>query len=93
MSVGTVLGRNICAAMRRKRQGMTCRKKLRDIKTPALIVSGGYDLCTPYIAKYMYDRIPESRWELFRTCRHMCFVEENEQYIKLLKDWLNANDE
>ena len=26
LSVGTVLGRNICAAMRRKRQGMTCRK-------------------------------------------------------------------
>ena len=68
-------------------------EKLRDIKTPALIVSGGNDLCTPYTAKYMYDRIPESRWELFRTCRHMCFVEENEQYIKLLKDWLNANDE
>ena len=68
-------------------------EKFRDIKTPALIVSGGNDLCTPYIAKYMYDRIPESRWELFRTCRHMCFVEENEQYIKLLKDWLNANDE
>ena len=67
--------------------------QLRDIKMPALIVSGGDDLCTPYIAKYMYDRIPESRWELFRTCRHMCFVEENEQYIKLLKDWLNANDE
>ena len=38
------------------------------------------------------SRIPESRWELFRTCRHMCFVEENEQYIKMLKDWLNAND-
>ena len=38
------------------------------------------------------SRIPESRWELFRTCRHMYFVEENEQYIKMLKDWLNAND-
>lgn len=66
--------------------------QLKDIKEPALIISGGNDLCTPYIAKYMYDRIPNSRWELFRTCRHMCFVEENDRYVELLKEWLNAND-
>ena len=66
--------------------------QLKDIRQPALVISGGNDLCTPYIAKYMYDRIPNSRWELFRTCRHMCFVEDTERYIALLKEWLNAND-
>ena len=68
------------------------REQLKDIKEPALVISGGNDLCTPYIAKYMYDRIPNSRWELFRTSRHMCFVEENDKYIELMKEWLNAND-
>lgn len=63
---------------------------LKDIKEPSLIINGGNDLCTPYIAKYMYDRIPNARWELFRTCRHMCFAEDNERYIELLKEWFKS---
>lgn len=61
---------------------------LHTIEVPALIVSGGNDLCTPYIAKTMFDRIPRARWELFRDCRHMCFVEQTDRYIALLKDWM-----
>ncbi len=66
--------------------------KLPDIEEPALIISGGNDLCTPYVAKYMYDRIPNAEWELFRTCRHMCFVEDTDRYVELLKEWLNRYD-
>lgn len=66
--------------------------KLSDIKEPALIINGGNDLCTPYVAKYMYDRIPNAEWELFRACRHMCFVEDTDRYVKLLKEWLNRYD-
>ena len=66
--------------------------QLKDIKEPALVINGGNDLCTPYIAKYMYDHIPNSRWELFRDCRHSCFVEDTEKYITLLKEWLHANE-
>lgn len=66
--------------------------QLKDIKEPALVIDGGNDLCTPYIAKYMYDRIPRSEWELFRDCRHMCFVEDNDHYVELMKEWLNKND-
>lgn len=66
--------------------------QLKDIRESALIISGGNDLCTPYIAKVMADGIPHSRWELFRTCRHMCFAEDTEHYMALLQDWLNEND-
>jgi proline iminopeptidase len=66
--------------------------QLKDIKEPTLVINGGNDLCTPYIAKYMYDHIPNSRWELFRECRHMCYVEANDEYVELMKEWLNAND-
>lgn len=66
--------------------------KLSDIKEPALIINGGNDLCTPYVAKYMYDRIPNAEWQLFRTCRHMCFVEDTDRYIELMRDWLNRYD-
>lgn len=66
--------------------------QLGDIKEPALIINGDNDLCTPYVAKFMYDRIPNSEWELFRTCRHMCFVEDNDHYVEVLKKWMNKND-
>ena len=65
---------------------------LHTIEVPTLIFSGGNDLCTPYIAKTMYDRIPNSRWELFRDCRHMCFAEDTPRYTAILKEWMNRID-
>ena len=67
-------------------------EQLQDIEEPSLIINGGNDLCTPYIAKYMYDRIPHAQWELFRTCRHACYLEDTDRYVKLLKTWLNQDD-
>lgn len=66
--------------------------EIEDIKEPTLITNGQKDLCSPFIAKTMYDKIPNSKWELFEYSRHMPFVEENKKYIKILKDWLNKND-
>lgn len=63
-------------------------EKLPDIDLPTLIISGGRDLCTPFIAKTMHDAIPGSRWELLRTCRHTCFVEDTERYVSILRDWM-----
>ena len=66
--------------------------RLHEIKEPCLITSGAIDLCSPYIAKVMYDRIPNSSWELFQFSRHMPFVEETEKYIDVLTKWLDEND-
>ncbi|MFC2662488.1 MAG: proline iminopeptidase [Eubacterium sp.] len=66
--------------------------RLNEIKIPSLICSGIQDLCSPLIAKTMYDGIPDSKWELFRHSHHMCFVEETEKYIDLLIKWLNQHD-
>ena len=62
---------------------------LPQITIPTLIFSGGNDLCTPYIAKTMADRIPNAQWTLFRESRHMCYVEENDAYCALLREWMN----
>lgn len=67
-------------------------EEIKNIKTPSLIISGLVDLCSPLIAKQLYDNIPNSEWELFEYSRHMAFVEENEKYIKILNEWLNKND-
>lgn len=72
--------------------GWEYRDKIGGIEQPALIVNGTDDLCTPLVAKTMYDAIPNSKWELYPNCRHMCFVEDTERYISMLKEWMNAND-
>lgn len=66
--------------------------RLNEITVPCLITSGTNDLCTPLIAKTMYDRIPDSRWELFDGARHMSFVEQNDKYCGILSKWLAEND-
>lgn len=66
--------------------------KLCEIKVPCLIVSGTDDLCTPLIAKTMYDHLPYARWELFANARHMVFAEYTEKYLQLLADWCQETD-
>ncbi|KSV58523.1 proline iminopeptidase [Acetivibrio ethanolgignens] len=67
-------------------------EEIKNIDTPCMVFSGAEDLCSPVIAKYMYDNIPNAEWHLFAHSRHMCFVEETEEYIKELIKWLNKND-
>jgi len=67
-------------------------EEIGDIQEPCLITSGLLDLCSPLVAKTMYDRIPNAEWELFEFSRHAPFVEENEKYIKVLNKWLNKHD-
>ena len=66
--------------------------KLCEIKVPCLIISGTDDLCTPLIAKTMYDHLPYARWELFADARHMVFAEYTEKYLQLLADWCQETD-
>lgn len=67
-------------------------KELKEVQTPCLIISGLVDLCSPLIAKTMYDIIPNSEWELFEYSKHMCFVDETDKYVDALKKWMNQND-
>ena len=66
--------------------------RLCEIKTPCLITDGQRDLCSPFIAKTMYDRLPDAEWELFQYSRHLPFVEEREKYMDVLIGWMNTND-
>lgn len=72
--------------------GYEFTNRLHEIKEPCLITSGAIDLCSPFIAKEMHDRLPNSQWELFQFSRHMPFVEENDKYVEVLNKWLEAHD-
>lgn len=62
--------------------------KLHAIHTPTLIISGTNDECTPLIAKTMHDGIANSEWELLDGAGHMTFIDQTDNYIKLLASWL-----
>ncbi|MBQ8996315.1 MAG: proline iminopeptidase-family hydrolase [Oscillospiraceae bacterium] len=66
--------------------------RLGEIRIPSLVISGTNDLCTPLIAKTIFDGIPDSRWELFDGCRHMVYGEETERYCSLLSEWMKEHD-
>lgn len=66
-------------------------ERLAEITIPTLITNGTDDLCTPLVAKTMYDHLPNAKWELFQNSRHMSFVEHHDAYVNLLKDWLSQH--
>lgn len=65
--------------------------RLAEIKIPTLITNGTDDLCTPLIAKTMYDHLSNAQWKLFQNSRHMPFVEHHDEYINLLSSWLTEH--
>lgn len=66
--------------------------RLQEIDVPCLICSGTDDLCTPLVAKTMYDRLPRAKWILYPNARHMCFVDAHDAYMRDLRDWLDRID-
>ena len=65
--------------------------KLGNISVRTLIISGTNDECTPLIAKTMFDRIPNSEWELLDGARHMTFIDQTEKYRKMISNWLSKS--
>lgn len=66
--------------------------RLHEITVPSLIMSGTNDLCTPLVAKTMYDNLNNAKWQLFDGARHMCFAEDNKLYCEVLSKFLEEND-
>ncbi|MCT6892587.1 MAG: proline iminopeptidase-family hydrolase [Bombilactobacillus mellifer] len=65
---------------------------LKKIHVPVLITSGTDDLCTPLIAKTVYDNIPGAKWHLFANSRHLALLDQRDEFIKLMDQWLNSHD-
>ena len=67
-------------------------EKLDNWTIPALVVSGTNDLCRPLVAKTMADHIPNAKWELMAKCRHSCYLDDSQKYLKMLEEWLYEHD-
>lgn len=68
-------------------------EKLNRIKCPVLITSGVDDESTPLQNKIMYDNITsKKRWELFDNSKHLSYYTQHDEYVKVLKEFLDEND-
>ncbi len=65
------------------------RSLLPGIKVPALVLQGRYDWVTPMSgAVEMAEKIPDAQLHIFEESGHMVFMEEPEELVRVIKDWL-----
>lgn len=66
--------------------------RLSSIDVPTLIISGRYDEATPATVQPFRDGIRGARWEIFEQSSHMPHVEEQEDCMRIVGDFLHQND-
>jgi L-proline amide hydrolase len=62
------------------------------ISVPVLLVSGAHDEATPATMQPFKDRIPDVQWEIFLDSSHMPHVEEEEQFLTVVGQFLQAHE-
>jgi len=65
-------------------------KVLYKIKCPTLIVVGDYDLMVPVSYQIMHRVIINSRLVVLKNCGHFPFVEDKNEYFKVLENFLGS---
>lgn len=64
--------------------------RLPEIKVPTLITVGKYDEITPKVAETIRKGIPGSRLVLFENSAHLAMWDEQENYVRTVKDFVNS---
>jgi proline-specific peptidase len=62
--------------------------RLPEIQVPALVTGGRYDEARPAHVSVLADQIPQAELAIFENSSHMAFVEERQQYIQVVEDFL-----
>jgi proline iminopeptidase len=70
--------------------GWDVRPRLAELKAPTLVLRGAHDLSTPAISKILTDGIPNAREVVFAESSHTPVLEETEQYLRCVRDFLYA---
>lgn len=63
--------------------------RLGEIHVPTMVLSGRYDEATPLIAETVHHGISGSEWVLFENSSHCPHLEETEQYLRVVTDFLD----
>ncbi len=68
------------------------KNRLGEIDVPTLLVSGRYDEATPPLQETLKAGIPACEWVLFKESSHVPHMEEREQYMEVVGEWLARHD-
>jgi L-proline amide hydrolase len=66
--------------------------RLHEISTPTLLISGRHDEATPRIVEEIHSRIPGAQWRIFEESSHMPHVEEQEDFLETVEQFLKTVD-
>lgn len=65
-----------------------CTKDLHNITVPTLFTCGRFDEATPESTKYFSTLTPNSKYHVFEKSAHMPYIEEEDEYLQVMKDFL-----
>jgi proline iminopeptidase len=66
--------------------------RLGEITVPTLVMAGRYDWITPPAqgAERLFAGLPNAKLVVFENSGHFPFIEEHEQFVYAVRDWLNS---
>lgn len=62
--------------------------RLGEIHLPTLVIGGRHDEATPAITEAVHRGIPGSEWVIFENSGHFPHIEETEQYLQIIEQFL-----
>jgi proline iminopeptidase len=69
-----------------------CTAQLKDFKIPTLYTCGRHDEATPESTEYFSSLTPDGKFHVFEQSAHMPYLEEPEEYVKVIGDFLQSVD-
>jgi proline iminopeptidase len=72
--------------------GIEVEARLENVTQPVLVCTGRHDrVCTVEAAEAMAKGLPDSKLVILENSGHMTFVEENELYLNVIREFLNEH--
>lgn len=69
-----------------------CTIRLNEITCPTLYTCGRFDEATPETTKYYASLTPNSTFHVFEKSAHMPYIEEPEEYLRIVSSFLSSVD-
>lgn len=69
-----------------------CTSQLKEISCPTLFTCGRFDEATPETTEYYSEVTPHSQFYVFEKSAHMAYIEEPEEYLTVMGNFLHLVD-
>lgn len=67
--------------------------QLHEIHIPSLFVCGRYDEAAPESTAYYQSLVPGAKLHIFENSSHLGYLEETDEYVKVVRDFLQSIDD